>query len=94
MSRKKFIDFPEIGNISTLDYYELILSGKRATRNATKTNQVSSTGTASKIIPQKQFKKKSKKDNSSPYKKKKTDELVPPSPPEEIVKLKFLYGCV
>ena len=94
MSRKKIIDFPEIGNISTLDYYELLLSGKRATRNATKTSHGPSTPVTPKPVVQKLPKKKSKKDSSSPYKKKKTDELVPPSPPEETVKLKFLYGCV
>ena len=93
MSRKKVIDFPEIGNISVLDYYKLIFSGKRATRNATKTPQGSTTNPSKAVVP-KPSKKKIKKDHSSPYKKKKTDELVPPSPPEEIVKLKFLYGCV
>jgi hypothetical protein len=94
MSRKKIIDFPEIGNISTLDYYELLLSGKRATRNATKTTQSGSNTTNQKPVIQKPKKNKVKKDNSSPYKKKKIDELVPPSPPEELVKLKLLYGCV
>jgi hypothetical protein len=93
MSRKKIIDFPEIGNISTLDYYELLLSGKRATRHSTKGTPSSSAAAAQKPLPPKPLKKKTKKD-SSPYKKKKCDELVPPSPPEEVPKLKFLYGCV
>ena len=94
MSRKKIIDFPEIGNMTTLDYYELLLSGKRATRHTTKVPQNSSSANPQKPIPQKPLKKKPKKDSSSPYKKKKNDELVPPSPPEEVPKLKFLYGCV
>lgn len=94
MSRKKIIDFPEIGNISTLDYYELLLSGKRATRNATKTSHGPTTPSSQKPVFLKPTKKKQKKDNSSPYKKKKSDELVPPSPPEESTKLKLLYGCV
>jgi hypothetical protein len=94
MSRKKNFDFPEIGNISTLEYYNLLLNGKRATRYSTKEAQGSSQQTAQKPPVQKQVKKKPKKDNSSPYKKKKNDELVPPSPPEEIAKLKYLYGCV
>ena len=94
MSRKKIIDFPEIGNISTLDYYELLLSGKRATRFATKSSQSSLVESIQKSNPQKPSKKKGKKDKSSPYKRRKTDEVVPPSSPEEVVKLKYIYGCI
>lgn len=94
MSRKKIIDFPEIGNMSTLAYYELLLSGKRATRHSTKVVQSPTTNPLQKTSSLKQYKKKQKKEGSSPHKKKKIDELVPPSPPEEKIKLKYLYGCV
>lgn len=94
MSRKKIIDFPEIGNMSTYAYYELLLSGKRATRHSTKVVQSTPSSTVQKTSSLKQYKKKQKKEGSSPYKKKKVDELVPPSPPDEKVKLKYLYGCV
>jgi hypothetical protein len=95
MSRKKIIDFPDLGNVSTKDYYELLLSGKRATRTSTKGVQSVTPNIIQKTLGAKPSKKKySKKDNSSPYKKKKADELVPPSPPEEKIKIRFLFGCV
>ena len=94
MSRKRVIDFPEIGNMSTLEYYELLLSGRRATRHSIKETQSTSSNNTQKTPGSKPSKKKSKPDKSSPHKKKKIDELVPPSPPEEKVKIKYLYGCV
>lgn len=99
MARKKAIDFPEIGNLSNLEYFKLIESGRKPTRNATRIAshqpQVPSFPVPKNpLLKQKKRPKISKKSEPSPSKKKKSEELVPPTPPDEELKVRFLEGCV
>ena len=87
MSRGRQIEFPELGNLSTLEYYKLLQAGKKLTRHATRT------ATEPPPTPPKPQKRPPKR-SPHPVKKRKPEAVVPPSPPEEKVKLNYLEGCV
>ncbi|CAG9330036.1 unnamed protein product [Blepharisma stoltei] len=99
MARKKPIDFPEIGNLSNLEYFKLIESGKKPTRNATR---IASMQTAAQVLPvpknpiikPKKRPNKLKKSEPSPTKKQKQEDIVLPTPPDDELKIRFLEGCV
>lgn len=96
MARKKQIDFPELGQLSTLDAYNLLSAGKKITRHTANTLSKSIIETKHKLsseLPKKKI-KKGKRISPLPQKKKKLEEIVPPSSPEPEMKLNFLEGCL
>jgi hypothetical protein len=92
MSRKKAIDFPDLGQLSTLDLLNLLQAGKKLTRTATRGAIEHFTADALEATRRKQSKGK----GPIPSKKPKTDyeDLVPPSPEDEPLSADFLEGCV
>lgn len=91
-SRKKLIDFPDLGKISTLDLLNLLQAGKKLTRTATRS--------VNDAVPAESLdaarRKLAKTKGPPPLKKLKseTEDLVPPSPEDEPLSVDYLEGCV